>query len=174
MSSFCQDADFKAQKKGFGPLCTAARHANATVVALLIDKCRGERDRDGMPALSCACVGTEESRGRRSGTIECIALLWNQEDAAYKSRSNSTPLIQAVLTMMPSMLKEALPILMRAPLDHESVTIYGQSARVIIERERPEALPIFDALALARYEEEEFAKQTKIPRQRKDGPRTRL
>lgn len=173
LSSFCPDADFNAQRKGFGPLYTAARHANATVVALLIDKCRGERCRDGTPALSGACLGSQESRGR-SSALNCIALLWSPEDAAYKSRSNSTPLIQAANNMPSWMLKDALPLLMRAPLDLESATIYGDSARAIIEREHPEALPIFDELALARSEQEELAKQTKIPRNRKGCSGTRL
>lgn len=173
LSAFCPDADFKAQKKGFGPLCTAARHANATVVALLIDKCRGERARDGTPALSCACVGSQESRGR-SSAITCIGLLWSPEDAAYKSRSNSTPLIQAANSMPSWMLKDALPLLMRAPLDLDSATIYGDSARGLIERECPEALPVFDELALARSEEDEIAKQTKMPEKLKKDAGKRL
>lgn len=172
LSSFCPDADFKAKIKGFGPLCTAASHGNEKIVAALMHKCRGERARDGSPALSCAAMGNRTEGG--SGSVESIALLWNSEDAAHKSRSNSTILIQAAVCMPTWKFKHVLPLLMRAPLDYESLTIYGESARGIINKKHPSLLPFFDELALARREVEEIAKQTKLPQERKERSASRL
>lgn len=162
---FCPHADLSATKRGLGPLCTAATNANAQAVQLLMRKCHGEVSREGLGALFYACRGPRKDpvSKARASTIDCIRLLWSPESAEQKSPFDTTVLIQAARCMPSHILKDALPILMRAPVDLSAVSIYGECARTILERYEHELLPLFDALALARREEDELAESAGMP-----------